>query len=72
MGTIWVEGQFKNSAKPVKVVGGNIGGSGIDPDTLKNYATKAELQKSVEDLTASIEGIEGIDHNVEEETLIIQ
>lgn len=68
MGTIWVEGQFKNSAKPVKVVGGNIGGSGIDPDTLKNYV-KAELQKAVEDLTASIEGI---DHNVEEETLIIQ
>lgn len=65
MGTIWVEGQFKNSAKPVKVVGG----SGIDPDTLKNYATKAELQKAVEDLTASIEKI---DHNVEEETLIIQ
>ena len=65
MGTIWIEGQFKNSAKPVKVVGG----SGIYPDTLNNYATKAELQKAVEDLTASIEGI---DHNVEEETLIIQ
>ena len=65
MGTIWIEGQFKNSAKPVKV----IGGSGINSDSLKNYATKAELQKAVEDLTASIEGI---DHNVEEETLIIQ
>ena len=65
MGTIWIEGQFKNSAKPVKVVGG----SGINSDLLKNYATKAELQKTVEDLTASIEGI---DHNVEEETLIIQ
>ena len=65
MGTIWIEGQFKNSAKPVKVVGG----SGINSDSLKNYATKAELQKAVEDLTASIEGI---DHNVEEETLIIQ
>lgn len=65
MGTIWIEGQFKNSAKPVKVVGG----SGINSDLLKNYATKAELQKAVEDLTASIEGI---DHNVEEETLIIQ
>lgn len=65
MGTIWIEGQFKNSAKPVKVVGG----SGISSDPLKNYATKAELQKAVEDLTASIEGI---DHNVEEETLIIQ
>lgn len=47
MGTIWVEGQFKNSAKPVKVVGGS------GPDTLKNYATKSELQKAVEDLTAS-------------------
>ena len=65
MGTIWIEGQFKNSAKPVKVVGG----SGINSDSLKNYATKAELQKAVKDLTASIEGI---DHNVEEETLIIQ
>ena len=65
MGTIWIEGQFKNSAKPVKVVGG----SGINSDSLKNYATKAELQKAIEDLTASIEGI---DHNVEEETLIIQ
>lgn len=65
MGTIWIEGQFKNSAKPVKVVSG----SGINSDLLKNYATKAELQKTVEDLTASIEGI---DHNVEEETLIIQ
>ena len=65
MGTIWIEGQFKNSAKPVKVVGG----SGINSDSLKNYATKAELQKAVEDLTASIEGI---DHNVEEETLIVQ
>lgn len=65
MGTIWIEGQFKNSAKPVKV----IGGSGINSDLLKNYTTKAELQKTVEDLTASIEGI---DHNVEEETLIIQ
>ena len=65
MGTIWIEGQFKNSAKLVKVVGG----SGINSDLLKNYATKAELQKTVEDLTASIEGI---DHNVEEETLIIQ
>ena len=65
MGTIWIEGQFKNSAKPVKVVSG----SGINSDSLKNYTTKAELQKAVEDLTASIEGI---DHNVEEETLIIQ
>ena len=65
MGTIWIEGQFKNSAKPVKVVGG----SGMNSDSLKNYATKAELQKAVKDLTASIEGI---DHNVEEETLIIQ
>ena len=65
MGTIWIEGQFKNTVNPVKI----IGGSGIDQDTLKNYATKAELQKAVEDLTASIEGI---DHNVEEETLIIQ
>ena len=63
MGTIWIEGQFKNSAKPVKVVGG----SGINSDSLKNYATKAELQKAVKDLTASIEGIE---HNVEEETVI--
>ena len=69
MGTIWVEGQFKNSAKPVKVVGVNIGGSGIFSDILKNYAFFFELQKAVEDLTASIEGI---DHNVEEETLIIQ
>ena len=65
MGTIWIEGQFKNSAKPVKVVSG----SGINSDSLKNYTTKAELQKAVEDLTASIEGI---DHNVKEETLIIQ
>lgn len=65
MGTIWVEGQFKNSAKPVKIVGGSV----IEQETLKNYSTKAELQKAVEDLTASIEGI---DHNVEEETLIVQ
>lgn len=65
MGTIWVEGQFKNSVKPVKIVGGSV----IEQETLKNYSTKAELQKAVEDLTASIEGI---DHNVEEETLIVQ
>ena len=65
MGTIWVEGQFKNSVKPVKIVGGSV----IEQETLKNYSTKAELQKAVEDLTASIEEI---DHNVEEETLIIQ
>lgn len=65
MGTIWVEGQFKNSAKLVKIVGGSV----IEQETLKNYTTKAELQKAVEDLTASIEGI---DHNVEEETLIVQ
>lgn len=58
MGTIWVEGQFKST-----------GGTKMNPDTLKNYTTKVELQKAVEDLTASIEGI---DHNVEEETLIIQ
>lgn len=69
MGTIYIDGQFKSSAKPVKVVSGSIGGPGVDPDTLKNYATKAELQKAVEDLTASIEGI---DHDVVEETLIIQ
>lgn len=68
MGTIYIDGQFKSSAKPVKVVG-SVGGSGVDPDTLKNYATKAELQKAVEDLTAFIEGI---DHDVVEETLIIQ
>lgn len=66
MGTIYIEGQFKSSAKPVKVVGG---GSGVDQEVLKNYATKAELQKAVEDLTASIEGI---DHDVAGETLIIQ
>ncbi len=66
MGTIYIEGQFKSSAKPVKVVGG---GSGVDQEVLKNYATKAELQKAVEDLTASIEGI---DHDVVDETLIIQ
>lgn len=67
MGTIYIEGQFKSSAKPVKVVGG--GGSGVDQEVLKNYATEAELQKAVEDLTASIEGI---DHDVVGETLIIQ
>lgn len=65
MGTIYIEGQFKSSAKPVKVVEG----SGVDQEVLKNYATKAELQKAVEDLTASIEGI---DHDVVDETLIIQ
>lgn len=69
MGTIYIEGQFKSSAKPVKVVGGSIGGSGVDQEVLKNYATKAELQKAIEDLTASIEGI---DHDVVDETLIIQ
>lgn len=69
MGTIYIEGQFKSSAKPVKVVGGSIGGSGVDQEVLKNYATKAELQKAVEDLTASIKGI---DHDVVDETLIIQ
>lgn len=69
MGTIYIDGQFKSSAKPVKVVSGSVGGSGVDSDTLKNYATKAELQKAAEDLTASIEGI---DHDVVEETLIIQ
>ena len=69
MGTIYIEGQFKSSAKPVKVVGGSIGGSGVDQEVLKNYATKAELQKAVEDLTAFIEGI---DHDVVDETLIIQ
>lgn len=69
MGTIYIEGQFKSSAKPVKVVGGSIGGSGVDQEVLKNYATKAELQKAVEDLTASIEGI---DHDVVDETLTIQ
>ena len=58
METIWVEGQYKST-----------GGSTINSDTLKDYTTKAELQTAVEDLTASIEGI---DHNVEEETLIIQ
>ena len=62
MGTIYIEGQFKSSAKPVKVVG-------VDQEVLKNYATKAELQKAVEDLTASIEGI---DHDVVDETLITQ
>lgn len=62
MGTIYIEGQFKSSAKPVKVVG-------ADQEVLKNYATKAELQKAVEDLTASIERI---DHDVVDETLIIQ
>ena len=31
MGTIYIEGQFKSSVKPVKVVGGSIGGgSGVD------------------------------------------
>lgn len=69
MGTIYIEGQFKSSAKPVKVVGGSIGGSGVDQEVLKNYATKAELQKAVEDLTASIERI---DHDVVDETLITQ
>ena len=69
MGTIYIEGQFKSSAKPVKVVGGSIGGSGVDQEVLKNYATKAELQKAVEDLTASIERI---DHDVVGETLLIQ
>lgn len=69
MGTIYIEGQFKSSAKPVKVVGGSIGGSGVDQEVLKNYATKAELQKAAEDLTASIERI---DHDVVDETLITQ
>lgn len=69
MGTIYIEGQFKSSAKPVKVVGGSIGGSGVDQEVLKNYATKAELQKAAEDITASIEGI---DHDVVDETLTIQ
>lgn len=69
MGTIYIDGQFKSSAKPVKVVSGSVGGSGVDWEVLKNYATKAELQKAVEDLTASIERI---DHDVVDETLIIQ
>ena len=67
MGTIYIDGQFKSSAKLVKVVSGSVGGA--DPDILKNYATKEELQKAAEDLTASIEGT---DPDVVEETLIIQ
>lgn len=37
MGTIYIDGQFKSSAKP-----------GIDPDTLKNYTTKEQVDKKVD------------------------
>lgn len=68
MGTIYIDGQFKSQPRSVKVVSGSIGGS-LDPDVLDNIATKEELQKAVEDLTAVIEGI---DHDVVDETLVIQ
>ena len=64
MGTIYIDGQFKRSAQPVKIVGGSAG----DSDTLKNYVTKAEHQKDLEDAIASIDGD---DHEVEEGTLIL-
>lgn len=61
MGTIWVEGQFKNSAKPVKVVGGNVGGGIVN---LEDYVTKEELQIELEKKVD--------DPQVTDETLILE
>lgn len=68
MGTIWIEGQFKRSAVPVKIVGGKLEGSNISSDTLKNYVTKSELDDTTSGITAKLDDL---DHSVKEETLTI-
>lgn len=66
MGTIWIEGQFKRSAVPVKIVGGNLEGSNISQEALKNYVTKSELEDTTSEIIANLD-----DHSVTDETLTI-
>lgn len=60
MGVIYVNGGFKKSVQPVK--GGGASG-GISEDTLKDYATKTQL----EEVKNSIDT-----HEVTDENLIIE
>lgn len=68
MGTIWIEGQFKRSAVPVKIVGGKLEGSNISQEALKNYVTKSELDDTTSGITAKLDDL---DHSVTNETLTI-
>lgn len=68
MGTIYIDGRFNQTAKPVKVVKNEVDSLKIMQKVLENYATKEDLNKAIEDLSPSIDGA---DHKVIEETLII-
>lgn len=68
MGTIWIEGQFKKSAVPVKIVGGKLEGSDVTQEALKNYVTKSELSETTSGITAKLDDL---DHSVNNETLTI-
>lgn len=68
MGTIWVEGRFRTTAQPVKVKNGGSIDSGNIQDALKNYVTKEQLEVPISELEARLDGL---DHNIVEETLII-
>lgn len=65
MGTIWVEGRFRTAAQPAKTKNGS---SGDIQETLENYVTKEQLNVSLSELDSRMDGL---DHNVEEETLTI-
>ena len=68
MGTIWVEGRFITATQPAKTKGGSSVDTGDIQETLKNYVTKEQLNVPLSELESRIDGL---DHNVVEETLTI-
>ncbi len=65
MGTIWVEGEFKDSAKPVKIVGGgSTSGGDVSPEVLARYVTREELERRLDESVT-----ENLDYNEVNETL---
>ncbi len=63
MGTIWVEGEFKDSVKPVKIVGGTSTGD-VSPEVLARYVTREELERRLDESVT-----ENLDYNEVNETL---
>lgn len=62
MGVIYVNGGFRKSSQPVKVIKGDTSGE-INEEVLKDYATKAQLEEVKNNIDT---------HEVTNENLIIQ
>lgn len=68
MGTIYIDGQFRSTTKPVKIVGGSVSQGGtVSPEVLAQFVTKEELEKRLDESVK-----ENLDYNELNETLEVK